>query len=123
MATFRFPVFGIDGKAVAEINAYTADIKAGGEQQMGAEGVLGISDGIFTVDIKATSVCPIGGHTVDLVDLLFTRKEFASGIEWNGGFYAVPMKCVEGSIKTQSKDGSVTGDWTFKNSGNPAKMA
>ena len=123
MADFKFYPLLVDGVEVAEINAHTVDAKANGERQMGAGFTLGMSDGIQTFDFKATAVQPIGGHSIDMLNLLRTKKEVGVGFQHNGGFYVMPCKVTEASIKSEAKNGAVTGDFTLMNSGEPQKVA
>jgi hypothetical protein len=123
MADFKFFPLLVDGVEVAEINGHTVDLKANGERMQGAGVTLGMSDGILTFDVKATAVQPIGGHSIDMVDLLRTRKEVGVGFQHNGGYYVMPCKVTEASIKSEAKNGSVTGDFTFMNSGEAQKVA
>ena len=123
MAEFRYFPLVVDGKAVAEINGFTVDFANAGERQIGAGVVLGVSDGVKTYDIKAQSVCPVGGHSVDLVALLQQGNDVAIGFDYNGGAYVAPYKVMKASIKHDAKTGAVTGDIELMNSGPAQKVA
>lgn len=123
MAQFEFFPLFVKGVNVAEINGYTVDSKKNGERQMGAGEVLGISTGIPTVDIKATSVTPVSGHSLNLKAIHDSGGEVGIGYQYNGSFYMAPFKLMEMSVKTESKNGATTGDFTFMNSGPETKVA
>jgi hypothetical protein len=122
MADFKFFPLFVDGVNVAEINGHTVDGKANGERMQGAGVTLGVSDGIQTYDIKATAVQPVGGHSIDVFDLMRTKKEVGVGFQHNGGYFVAPYKVTEVSIKSEAKNGSVTGDFTFMSSGELEKV-
>jgi len=123
MADFKFYPLIVDGVEVAEINAHTTDGKTNGERMQGAGVTLGMSDGIPTWDFKATAVQPIAGHSVDMVSLMLARKTVGVGVQHNGGYYMVPCKVTEASIKSEAKNGAVTGDFTLMNTGEATKVA
>ncbi len=117
MADFRFLALVVAGVNVAEINGFTVDSKTNGERMTGGGFIYGVSDGVPTDDIKATSVVPISGHSIDLSAIMRAGQEIQVGYQYNGKAYVGPYKITEGSIKSEAKNGSVTGDWTFMNSG------
>ena len=117
MADFRFLALVVGGVNVAEINGHTVDAKTNGERMIGAGVVLGVSVGVPTFDIKATSVVPISGHSVDLMALLNVNAEVSVGFFYNGKAYVAPFQITEGSVKSEAAKGTIMGDWTFMNAG------
>lgn len=123
MADFKFFPLFVDGINSAEIHGHTVNVKDNGERQMGAGIILGVSQGVPTFDIKGESVCPVAGHSVDMFDLVLTRKEVGVGFNYNGGFYIMPCRVTEADVKSEAKNGTQTGSFTIINSGPAQKVA
>lgn len=117
MADFRFRALSASGINVAEINGKTIDSKTNGETAIGAGVILGITTGVQTISIKATSVVPTTGHSLDLMAIHVADEEIPIGFEYNGRAYLFPAKITELSVKDEAKNGMVTGDITFTQSG------
>lgn len=117
MADIRYQALNAAGTAVAEINGHTIDSKTGGEVAIGAGFILGISTGVVQIAIKATSVIPVTGHSIDLFALHLAQEEIPVGFVHNGKAYVMPMKITEHSDKSESKNGMRSGDITFTQAG------
>ena len=117
MANIRFQALNVSGINVAEINGHTIDSKTGGEVAIGAGFILGISTGVVQIAIKATSIIPVIGHSLDLFSLHLAQEEFPVGFSHNGKTYVFPAKCTEHSGKSEAKTGMVTGDITITQAG------
>lgn len=117
MADIRYQALNAAGTYVAEINGHTVDAKSGGEVAIGAGFILGISTGVMQIAIKATSVVPVIGHSLDLFKLFRAQEEFPVGISHNGETIVIPVKITEYSVKSEAKTGMVTGDITFTQAG------
>jgi hypothetical protein len=117
MADIRYQALNAAGVNVAEINGHTIDSKTGGEVAIGAGFILGISTGVVQIAIKATSVVPVIGHSVDMLSLHLSQEEFPVGFSHNGKTYVFPAKCTEYSMKNEAKNGMTTGDITITQAG------
>ena len=117
MADIRYQALNAAGVIVAEINGKTVDSKTGGEVAIGAGFILGISTGVVQVAIKATSVVPVIGHSLDLFELHLSQEEFPVGFNHNGKTYVFPAKCTEYSNKDEAKTGMSTADITITQAG------
>ena len=117
MADIRYQALNAAGTNVAEINGHTVDSKTNGEVAIGAGFILGITTGVQTISIKATSVVPVIGHSIDLMVLHTSQEEFPVGFTYNGKVYVFPAKLTEMSVKSEAKNGTVTGDFTFTQAG------
>ena len=117
MADIQYRALNAAGTNVAEINGQTIDSKTNGETAIGAGFILGITTGVQTISIKATSVVPVIGHSIDLYALHSSQEEFPIGFDYNGKVYVFPAKLTELSIKSEAKNGMVTGDITFTQAG------
>ena len=117
MADIRYRVINVNGTNVAEINGHTIDSKTNGEVAIGAGFILGISQGVATISIKATSVVPVVGHSIDLMALHLSQEEVPIGFDYNDRGYVFPAKITELSIKEEAKNGMSTGDITFMQAG------
>lgn len=123
MAEFQFFPTDVDGKAFAEANGRKVDVKNNGARQEGASGILGISNGIPTVDIDLTSVCPVNGASVDMMALTLAQQVINVGFFHNGAFFVGPYKIMSGSLDDKSKDGTSMGSWKLENAGPMTKVA
>ena len=117
MADIRFQALNAAGVNIAEINGKTIDLKTGGEVAIGAGFILGISTGVPQFAIKATSIVPVIGHSVDFLALSLTQEEFPVGFAHNGKTYVFPAKVTEYSAKDEAKNGMSTGDITITQAG------
>lgn len=117
MADIRYQALNAAGINVAEINGHTIDSRTGGEVAIGAGFILGISTGVVQIAIKATSVIPVIGQSLDLFALHIAQEEFPVGFSHNGKVYVFPAKCTEYSMKNEAKNGMTTGDITITQAG------
>jgi hypothetical protein len=117
MADIQYIAQNANGVNVAEINGQTVDSKTNGETAIGAGFILGITNGVPTISIKATSVVPVVGHSIDLMALHVAQTEFPVAFNYNGKVYVFPAKITELSVKSEAKNGMVTGDITFTQAG------
>jgi len=122
MADIRYQALSADGQTIAEINGQTLDSKTNGEIAIGAGFILGITQGVVTITIKATAVLPVAGHSIDLMDLHLSQLEIPLGFYYNGKIYVFPAKLTELSKKDEAKNGMVTGDFTFMQAGPAAPI-
>ncbi len=113
MSDIRYQVLNVDGLNVAEINGHTVDSKSNGETAIGAGFILGVTTGVLTISIKATSVVPVIGHSLDLMALHMADTEVPIGFAYNGKVYTFGAKITELSVKSQAKTGMIEGDITF----------
>ncbi len=117
MADIRYQVLNMAGINVAEINGHTVDGKTGGEVAIGAGFIIGISTGVIQIAIKATSVVPVIGHSLDMFELFRSQTEFPVAASHNGKSCVFPAKITEYSVKSEAKNGMVTGDITITQAG------
>lgn len=117
MADIRYIALNAAGINVAEINGHTVDSKTGGEVAIGAGFILGISTGVVQIAIKATSIIPVIGHSIDMFELHLSQEEFPVGFVHNGKTYVFPAKVTEHSAKHEAKNGMSTGDITITQAG------
>ena len=123
MADFQFFPTIVGGKAYAEANGRKVSMKNNGARQEGAEGILGISDGIPTFDIDLSSVCPVGGASVDMWQYFVDRTTIAVGYQHNGSFWVGPFKVMSADLDDKAKDGTSMGSWKLENAGPMTKVA
>lgn len=122
MADIRYQILNAAGVGIAEVNGQTFDSKTNGETAIGAGFILGITQGVQTISVKATAVLPVIGHSIDLYELHASQAEFPMSFPYNGKSYVFPAKLTELSAKSEAKNGMVTGDFTFTQAG-PAAAA
>lgn len=117
--TRPFPIY-INSRKVAEAFQNNIDAESGDEQQFGAEGVLGLSEGITTFEIDFDVVQLTRGTNIDLFGILMNKQEVGVGVSVGPKRIRVPMRCTSANLTSQSRNGTATGKWKFKQSGTPS---
>lgn len=117
MASSKFRAFPmlIGGRKFAECNGtqYTAD--SGDEQMIGADGVLGLSEGIPVIKIEADYCQPVAGTKIDLWSLFTNKTEFTVQQPIGGKSHGVRMRITNMSLTSESKNGTAKGKITMMN--------
>lgn len=117
MASAKFRAFPmlIGGRKFAECNGtqYTAD--SGDEQQIGAEGVLGLSEGVPVIKIDADYVQPVAGTNIDLWSMFQNKTEFTVQQPIGGKSHGVRMRISSMSLTSETKNGTAKGKITMLN--------
>lgn len=107
-----FPLY-VKNRKVAEVNGIAYDLESGDELQFGAEGVLGVSEGIPTVKIEADAVIPVQGMSVDLVTIMLSKQNVGIGIRVDGKLHKVDAHLTACNFSSQSRNGEAKGKFTF----------
>lgn len=119
MASARFrpiPMY-INGRKIAEANGISYSIDAGDEQQLGHDGVLGLSDGIQMLKVDVDYPQPVAGTQIDFMAMINNKQEVQIQLAIGGKVHAIPMRITNIAITSTSKSGAVTGKLTLQNSG------
>lgn len=112
-----FPIY-IRGRKVAEAYQNNVDIESGDEQLFGAEGVLGLSEGITTFKLDFDYVVLTRGTDIaDLTILPITKEEVGVGVFAGGKRFQVPMRATAANLTSATRNGTATGKLTLMSSG------
>lgn len=115
MADSRFrhyPVY-VRNRKVAEMNAVAYDIESGDELQFGAEGVLGVSEGIPTVKLEGDCVIPVAGMKIDIISMLLSKQNVSVGIRVNGAMHKFTGHCTSANFSSSSRNGEARGKFVW----------
>lgn len=107
-----FPLY-FRKKKVAEIQTGTYDITPGDEEQIGAEGVLGYSDGATVTKIETDCIVPVRGMKSRIIDALLKKQYAQVGVMVDGQFHQIDMRVTHGTYSWDHKTGRAMGKFTF----------
>jgi hypothetical protein len=107
----------VDSVKLAEMPDATLSSSSNGEQHHGSEGVVGISEGNLTGDVRCNTVIPTPGTaaTNKLLELHFSQDYCSLSFQMGSKAIAGKYKLVECEIQTTSSSGTLTGNFTFRN--------
>lgn len=112
-AKFRhYPVY-FKKKKIAELQSVTHDIESGDELMMGAEGVLGHSDGIATMKLESDCIVPVPGLSVGFLDAIINKQDVDVMIFADGRFQMATGRIVSANYSSNSRNGEARGRFTF----------
>jgi len=112
-SNFRhYPVY-FNRRKIATMQAVTHDIESGDELQMGAEGVLGHSDGIATMKLEADCVVPVSGQPIDILSTIINKQDVDIMIFADGRFHMSTGRIVSANYSSNSRNGEARGRFTF----------
>lgn len=119
MAQSRFrhyPLY-VGNRKMAEMNGVAYDLESGDELQFGAEGVLGVSDGIPTVKIEGDFVQPVQGTQIDIVTMLLGKQYVSTKIVIGGKAHEIVGRFMAMNFQSDSRTGASRGKFTFTGGG------
>lgn len=105
-----------NGRKFGEATGSTFDQESGNEIQIGDGQVLGVSQGVKTVQIQITSITPYRGSQVAriLEDAYDNNKSIQIGLGIiMGRIYKMDLFCTKANLKMETKNGTAVGDWTL----------
>ncbi len=111
----RSAVVRVDSRKVAECNESDLSVQSGDEMAIGAEGVIGFTEGVGEGKITLNCIIPVAGMTADLTKALLQKKRstvtyFAGGIE----FELANAAATTFDIKSVTKSGMLMGTFVFQ---------
>ena len=115
MANYRFkaaPVY-VGSQKWAELQNCSLDIESNDEPQEGIDAYLGDSEGIIMCTLECDTIVPYGGQSVNVLDLIKNKKNVNVGVLVDGKLLQVQMRCRKYGVKSQSKNGTVKGTFSF----------
>ena len=104
------------GRKFGEMTGTAYDQESGNEIQIGDGLVIGVSQGVKTVQIQATAIIPYRGSQVAriLEDAYDNNTSVQVGVGILGGrIHKMDLFVTKINIKTETKNGTVTGDFTL----------
>jgi hypothetical protein len=108
-----FPLY-YKNKKVAEIASGSYDIAPGDEMQVGAEGVLGYSDGCTVTKIEADCIVPVKGLSVTIMSDMLAKKYVSVGIVVDGKSHQMDMRITHANYTWDSKSGKAMGKFSLE---------
>lgn len=108
-----FPLY-YQNKKVAEITSGTYDVAPGDEMQVGAEGIMGYSDGTLVTKIEADCIVPVKGLSVTILSDMLAKKYVSVGLVVDGKSHQLDMRITHASYNWDSKAGTAKGKFTFE---------
>lgn len=111
----RSAVVRVKSRKVAECNESDLSVQSGDEMAIGAEGVIGFSEGVGSGKITLNCLVPVAGMSADLTRALLRKERsdvtfFAGGIEYELSSAA----CTSFDLKSVTKSGMLTGTFVFE---------
>lgn len=106
----------VNGLKQAELTGLTYDQESGNELQIGDGDIVGVSQGVKTVIVTANSIIPYRGAPAAriLEDAFDNNTSVQIGIGLLGGrIHKLDLFVTKFNIKSDSKNGTVTGDFTL----------
>lgn len=102
------------GKKVAEMYDNTYDIASGDEPQYGDDGFEGMTDGAVTTQLDCTTIVPVSGMSVSIVNALLGKQDvdITLGII-DGHIHQITMRPTGANFKSDAKTGSLAGSFKF----------
>lgn len=112
--TIRKPELYVDGLKVAYAESAELTITENGEQHIGADGVMGDSDGAITSEVTFMEVLPASGIQSGILDSLLDQKDVS--VQWSqaGVLLAIDGRCASGRLNGESRSGTSKGNWTIR---------
>lgn len=108
----HYPVY-FNRKKIATLQSVTHDIESGDELMMGAEGVLGHSDGIATMKLESDCIVPVAGSPVGFLDAIINKQDVSIMIFADGRFHMAEGRIVSANYSSNSRNGEARGRFTF----------
>lgn len=112
---FRAIPLLIAGRKFAECNGTVYTAQSGDEQCIGADGVLGLSEGIPILKIEADFVQPVSGTKIDIYGMFVNKTEFVAQQPIGGKSHGSRMRITDISITSETKNGTCKGKITMMN--------
>lgn len=107
--------YGKGGRKVAEISGHTVSIDSGDEDQFGADGWLGASDGQTMMTLDCDMVVPHDpGLSIPVLADMLDKQYVDIGIHLEGKMLAGQFRCVSIKYTSDSKVGSLRCTATFR---------
>ena len=108
-----FPLY-YKNKKVAEIVSGSYDLTPGDEVQIGAEGVIGYSDGVTMTKIETDCIVPVKGLGVTILADMLAKKYVSVGIVVDGKSHQLDMRITHANYNWDSKSGKAMGKFVFE---------
>jgi hypothetical protein len=111
----NFSLFA-NGRKFGEATGIVYDQESGNEIQIGDGQVLGVSQGVKTVNVQVDSIIPYRGAQVAriLEDAYDANTSIQIGLGIVGGrIHKMSLYCTKANFKTEMKNGTVNGSWTL----------
>jgi len=107
-----FPLY-LKGKKFAEAHGNAFNGESGDELQFGAEGIIGLSEGIPTAKIDADYVVPVAGTQIDVLTLWLNKTDIGVGIFMGGKYVQFTGRITNVANQSESQKGTATGKCTI----------
>jgi hypothetical protein len=111
----NFSLFA-NGRKCGEATGIMYDQESGNEIQIGDGQVLGVSQGVKTVNVQLDSIIPYRGAQVAriLEDSYDANQSIQVGLGIVGGrIHKLDLFCTKCQLKAEMKNGTCTGNWTL----------
>lgn len=105
-----------NGRKCGEATGVAYDQESGNEIQIGDGQVLGVSQGVKTVQIQLSAIAPYRGAQVAriLEDAYDSNTSIQIGLGIiMGRIHKMDLFCTKCNLKTEMKNGTCMGDWTL----------
>lgn len=112
--TFRAPSLSLDNKKIAEINNWSFQNASGDEVQIGADGVLGYSDGVSIASVNFKTVIPVKGYEKDIDAAIFEKKTVVVTVPIGGQTWSAEGRMTGATVTSDRRAGTLTGDYTVE---------
>jgi len=116
MATVRNYSVYVKNRKFGELTGSAYDQESGNELQIGDGAVIGISQGVKTVQLQASAIIPFGGSNAAriLQDAYSNNTPIgvAAGVI-NGQIHKLNLFVTKINIKSETKNGTCLGDFTL----------
>lgn len=109
----RFAPISINHLKIGEAENVTYDIETGDEIQIGADGVLGLSDGTATCTATFNAIIPVKGMGFQIDNVILNKLYVDIKIPLNGQQHVATGRITGVNYSTDAKTGRCTGQFKF----------
>ncbi len=105
-----------NGRKCGEATGIAYDQESGNEIQIGDGSVIGVSQGVKTVNVQLSQIVPYRGSQVAriLEDAFDNNTSIQIGLGILGGrIHKMDLYCTKCNTKTEMKNGSCSGEYTL----------
>lgn len=104
----------VGGKKIGEMFNNKYSMNSGDEPQYGDDGFEGMSDGAITTNVTCTTITPVTGMSVNLVNALLQKADVDVAIgTLDNHIHQVTMRCTKAEFTSDAKAGTLNGDFEF----------
>lgn len=109
----RFSPIYLDNKKQGTLQTTNVEVMNNGEQLIGTEGHLTVSDGAITCTVEGDMIVTTAGSSTDLLKMLLARADVQVGLPVNGKFAKFTGRLMSIGQTSTSKTGVTTGKFKY----------